>query len=75
MSAPTNRIDARFAQLRAAKKKAFVAYVCAGDPTLDATIDIVLGLERAGVDVVELGVPFSDPLADGVVNQWPLTVR
>jgi tryptophan synthase alpha chain len=69
MSAPTNRIDARFAQLRAAKKKAFVAYVCAGDPTLDATIDIVLGLERAGVDVVELGVPFSDPLADGVVNQ------
>ncbi len=69
MSAPTNRLDARFAALRDAKKKAFVAYVCAGDPTLDATIDIVLGLERAGADVVELGVPFSDPLADGVVNQ------
>lgn len=69
MPAPANRIDARFAALRDAKKKAFVAYVCAGDPTLDATIDIVLGLERAGVDVVELGVPFSDPLADGVVNQ------
>ncbi len=65
----TNRLDARFAALRDAKKKAFVAYVCAGDPTLDATIDIVLGLERAGADVVELGVPFSDPLADGVVNQ------
>ena len=69
MPAPTNRLDARFAQLRSQKKKAFVAYVCAGDPTLDATIDIVLALERAGADVVELGVPFSDPLADGVVNQ------
>jgi tryptophan synthase alpha chain len=69
MSAPANRIDARFAELRSAGKKAFVAYVCAGDPSLDATIDIVLALERAGVDVVELGVPFSDPLADGVVNQ------
>jgi tryptophan synthase alpha chain len=69
MSASTNRIDAHFAHLRASGKRAFVAYVCAGDPTLDATIDIVLGLERAGVDIVELGVPFSDPLADGVVNQ------
>ncbi len=69
MSAPTNRIDTHFAQLRATGKRAFVAYVAAGDPTLSATIDIVLGLERAGVDIVELGVPFSDPLADGVVNQ------
>lgn len=69
MSAPTNRIDSRFAELRAAGKRAFVAYICAGDPTLEATIDIVLGLERAGADVVELGLPFSDPLADGVVNQ------
>lgn len=69
MSAPANRIDARFSQLRASGKRAFVAYICAGDPTLEATIDIVLGLEKAGVDVVELGVPFSDPLADGVVNQ------
>jgi len=69
MSAPTNRIDAHFAHLRATGKRAFVAYVAAGDPTLAATIEIVLGVERAGVDVVELGVPFSDPLADGVVNQ------
>ena len=69
MSAPTNRIDSRFAELRAAGKRAFVAYICAGDPTLEATVDIVLGLERAGADVVELGLPFSDPLADGVVNQ------
>jgi tryptophan synthase alpha chain len=69
MSASTNRIDVHFAKLRASGKRAFVAYVCAGDPSLDATIDVVLGLERAGVDIVELGVPFSDPLADGVVNQ------
>jgi len=65
----TNRIDARFDALRAAGKRAFVAYVCAGDPTLDRTLEVVLALEEAGVDVVELGVPFSDPLADGVVNQ------
>lgn len=69
MSAPSNRIDRRFADLRASGRRAFVAYICAGDPTLDATIDHVLALERAGVDIVELGVPFSDPLADGVVNQ------
>lgn len=69
MPAPANRIDARFSQLRASGKRAFVAYICAGDPTLEATIDVVLGLEKAGVDIVELGVPFSDPLADGVVNQ------
>jgi tryptophan synthase alpha chain len=66
---PANRLDARFADLRAADKRAFVAYICAGDPTMDATIELVLALERAGADVVELGVPFSDPLADGVVNQ------
>lgn len=64
-----NRIDAAFARLRAEKKKAFVAYIGAGDPHLDATPSLVLALERAGADIVELGVPFSDPLADGVVNQ------
>ncbi|MCA1962406.1 MAG: tryptophan synthase subunit alpha [Prosthecobacter sp.] len=69
MPAPANRIDERFTQLKASGKRAFVAYVCAGDPTLAATIDIVLALEKAGVDIVELGIPFSDPLADGIVNQ------
>ncbi len=70
MPVPTiNRLDARFADLRRAGKKAFVAYICAGDPTLQATVGIVQALEAAGVDVVELGMPFSDPLADGVVNQ------
>ena len=64
-----NRIDARFQQLRANGQRAFVAYICAGDPTLDRTMDIVLALEKAGADIIELGLPFSDPLADGVVNQ------
>lgn len=68
-AATDNRLDSRFAELRATGKRAFVAYICAGDPTMDATVEIVLALERAGADVVELGVPFSDPLADGVVNQ------
>jgi tryptophan synthase alpha chain len=46
-----------------------VAYICAGDPTLDATVEIVKALDAAGADVIELGLPFSDPLADGIVNQ------
>jgi len=66
---PENRLDATFARLRAEGNAAFVAYLAAGDPSLDATLDLVLGLEAAGVDVVELGLPFSDPLADGIVNQ------
>jgi tryptophan synthase alpha chain len=64
-----NRIDQRFADLRASGKKAFVAYICAGDPNLDTMRDIVLTLEKCGVDIIELGLPFSDPLADGIVNQ------
>ncbi len=64
-----NRLDATFARLRAAKRKAFVAYITAGDPRLRATEKLALELERSGVDILELGIPFSDPLADGVVNQ------
>ena len=64
-----NRIAARFAQLREQKQKGFVVYIGAGDPTLDATRQLALAFDRAGVDVLELGVPFSDPLADGLVNQ------
>ena len=66
---PSNRIDAAFARLKAEGRKGFVAYVTAGDPNLDATVDLALALEQAGVDILELGVPFSDPLADGIVNQ------
>ena len=64
-----NRIDACFAKLRANGQSAFVAYIAAGDPTLERTRDIVLALEKAGADIIELGLPFSDPLADGIVNQ------
>jgi tryptophan synthase alpha chain len=64
-----NRIDQCFAALRGRKEKAFIAYICAGDPDLPRTVDLALALEKAGVDLLELGVPFSDPLADGLVNQ------
>jgi tryptophan synthase alpha chain len=64
-----NRIDQCFAALRARNQKAFIAYICAGDPDLPRTVDLALALEKAGVDLLELGLPFSDPLADGVVNQ------
>ena len=65
----TNRIDETFQRLLAGGQKAFIAYLCAGDPNLDATVALSLALEKAGVDILELGVPFSDPLADGIVNQ------
>jgi len=64
-----NRIDRKFRELRERGQKAFVAYITAGDPTPERTPELVWALERAGADIVELGVPFSDPLADGVVNQ------
>src|SRR5471030_2642318 len=66
---PENRLDRKFRELKARAQKAFIAYLTAGDPTPERTPDLVWALERAGADIVELGVPFSDPLADGVVNQ------
>lgn len=63
------RVDRKFAELKKEGKKGFIAYLGAGDPCLEDTVDIVLRLEDAGVDLVELGLPFSDPLADGHVNQ------
>lgn len=63
------RLDKKFAALRKEGKKGFIAYIGAGDPSLEETVEIVLELEKAGVDIVELGLPFSDPLADGRVNQ------
>ena len=64
-----NRIDTTFADLRGRGRKALISYISAGDPTLAATPVLCRALEEAGVDLLELGVPFSDPLADGVVNQ------
>ena len=64
-----NRIVERFGRLRQQGQKGFVVYIGAGDPNLEATRQLALEFDQAGVDVLELGVPFSDPLADGVVNQ------
>jgi tryptophan synthase alpha chain len=64
-----NRIVDRFTQLNREHQKGFVVYVGAGDPDLEATRRLALAFDKLGVDVLELGVPFSDPLADGVVNQ------
>ena len=63
------RIDAKFADLKAQGKKGFVAYVMAGDPNFDTSLEIVKGLPGAGVDVIELGLPFTDPMADGPAIQ------
>ena len=63
------RIEKRFSQLRAEGRKGFIPYITAGDPDLETTLQLVLALEKAGADVIELGVPFSDPIADGPVIQ------
>src|SRR5829696_6615989 len=68
-SAGMNRIDERFARLRRDGRKGFIVYIGAGDPTLEATRSLAIAFDKLGVDVLELGVPFSDPLADGLVNQ------
>ena len=64
-----NRIVERFARLKKEGKKGFIVYIGAGDPNLEATGQLALAFDQAGVDVLELGVPFSDPLADGLANQ------
>lgn len=64
-----NRIDERFNRLKKEGKKGLVIYIGAGDPDLESTRQLGLAFDKAGVDVLELGVPFSDPLADGLVNQ------
>jgi tryptophan synthase alpha chain len=64
-----NRIDSCFARLREKHEKAFVAYVAAGDPDFGHSLEVIRSLADAGTDIIELGLPFSDPLADGIVNQ------
>ena len=63
------RIDDSFARLRAEGKKAFVAYIMAGDPDLETSLAVMKGLPAAGVDIIELGMPFTDPMADGETIQ------
>jgi tryptophan synthase alpha chain len=64
-----NRIDATFARLKAADRKALIPYVTTGDPSLASTLPIMDAMVDAGADIIELGVPFSDPMADGPVVQ------
>ncbi len=64
-----SRIDKRFADLKAANKAAFVAYIMAGDPNLEASFEVLKGLPAAGADLIELGFPFSDPMAEGPTIQ------
>ncbi len=63
------RISRMFARLRGEGKRALIAYITAGDPSPDDTVELVLALERGGADLIELGMPFSDPIADGPVIQ------
>ena len=69
VATPASRITRRFQELSAAGELGLVAYLTAGDPTLDASETIILAAAEAGADVIELGVPFSDPVADGPVIQ------
>jgi tryptophan synthase alpha chain len=69
MAPQTTRIDRKFAQLRAEGKKAFVSYIMAGDPDQDTSFEVMKGLPAAGVDIIELGIPFTDPMADGPTIQ------
>lgn len=64
-----NRIDKKFKVLKALKRKAFIPYITAGDPDIATTGKIVIALENAGADIIELGIPFSDPVADGPTIQ------
>src|SRR5579859_7860344 len=64
-----NRLEERFAALKHQGQKGFIVYIGAGDPDLEATQSLALAFDKLGVDVLELCGPFSDPLADGLVNQ------
>ena len=64
-----NRIEKTFSDLQQKNEKALVGFVTAGDPTPDLSLQIVLGMCRSGLDILELGIPFSDPTADGPVIQ------
>lgn len=64
-----NRIEHKFKELKRANKKAFIAFITAGYPDLHTTEELIIEFSKAGVDIIELGVPFSDPLADGPVIQ------
>lgn len=63
------RVERKFEDLKARKEKALVAFLTAGDPSTEKTVELILEMERAGADIIELGIPFSDPMADGPTIQ------
>lgn len=65
----TTRIDTRFAQLKAEGRAAFVTFLMAGDPDLDTSLELIKALPKAGADIIEIGMPFTDPMADGPAIQ------
>lgn len=69
MGGNMSRIDDTFARLKSQQKKAFVAYIMAGDPDVERSLAVMQGLPGAGVDIIELGLPFTDPMADGPIIQ------
>lgn len=64
-----NRIDNKFQELKKKDEKALITFITAGDPDLDTTVELVLTMEKSGADIIELGIPYSDPIADGEVIQ------
>lgn len=69
MTTQQNRIDQKFIELQNKNNKALITFITAGDPNLNTTVELVLAMEKAGADIIELGVPFSDPVADGPIIQ------
>lgn len=64
-----NRVDKKFSELKSKKKPAFIPFITAGDPDLQTTKALILDFEKRGADIIELGIPFSDPIADGTIIQ------
>ena len=70
----TTRIDTKFAELKAEGRPGFVSYIMSGDPDMDTSLEILKGLPGAGADIIELGMCFTDPMADGVRSSLPPSV-
>ena len=68
------RIATAFSQARASSRAALIPYIAAGNPLPESTVPLMHGLVKAGADIIELGIPFSDPMADGPIIQKPLSM-
>jgi tryptophan synthase alpha chain len=72
MGYPLTRLDEKIQSLKQSSKKALVAYLVAGDPDLDSTLELMHGFVDSGVNILELGVPFTDPIAEGPTIKLPM---